>query len=85
MEGLGKGGNHETPKFKFDLPFSSAHAFGFTSGGIAQTIKVGAVVPLTGRYAALGAQVRAGYEIGVEQINAARWSDRRRQEDANSS
>ena len=44
---------------------------GFSSGGIAQTIKVGAVVPLTGRYAALGAQVRAGYEIGVEQINAA--------------
>jgi branched-chain amino acid transport system substrate-binding protein len=49
-------------------------AFGllwFTSAVIAQTIKVGAVVPLTGRYAALGAQVRAGYEIGVEQINAA--------------
>ena len=23
-----KGGNHEAPKFKFDLPFSSAHAFG---------------------------------------------------------
>jgi branched-chain amino acid transport system substrate-binding protein len=44
---------------------------GFSSGGIAQTIKVGAVVPLTGRYAALGAQVRAGYEIGIEQINAA--------------
>jgi branched-chain amino acid transport system substrate-binding protein len=38
---------------------------------IAQTIKIGAVVPLTGRYAALGAQVKAGYEIGVEQTNAA--------------
>jgi len=37
----------------------------------AQTVKIGAVVPLTGRYAALGAQVRAGYEIAVEQINAA--------------
>jgi branched-chain amino acid transport system substrate-binding protein len=45
--------------------------FGFTSGGVAQTIKVGAVVPLTGRYAALGAQVRTGYEIGVERTNAA--------------
>jgi branched-chain amino acid transport system substrate-binding protein len=45
--------------------------FGFSSTGNAQTIKVGAVVPLTGRYAALGAQVRAGYEIAVEQINAA--------------
>jgi branched-chain amino acid transport system substrate-binding protein len=37
----------------------------------AQTIKVGAVVPLTGRYGAGGAQVRAGYEIAIEQINAA--------------
>ena len=37
----------------------------------AQTIKVGAVVPLTGRYGSGGAQVRAGYEIAVEQINAA--------------
>ncbi|HWM76049.1 MAG TPA: ABC transporter substrate-binding protein, partial [Methylomirabilota bacterium] len=37
----------------------------------AQTIKVGAVVPLTGRYGAGGAQIRAGYEIAVEQLNAA--------------
>jgi branched-chain amino acid transport system substrate-binding protein len=37
----------------------------------AQTIKVGAVVPLTGRYAAGGAQVRAGYEIAVEDVNRA--------------
>ena len=37
----------------------------------AQAIKVGAVVPLTGRYGAGGAQVRAGYEIAVEHINAA--------------
>jgi branched-chain amino acid transport system substrate-binding protein len=44
---------------------------GVGSKSIAQTVKVGAVVPLTGRYAALGAQVRAGYEIGVEQANAA--------------
>lgn len=44
---------------------------GFSSEGIAQTIKVGAVVPLTGRYAAGGAQNKAGYEIAVEQINAA--------------
>jgi branched-chain amino acid transport system substrate-binding protein len=45
--------------------------FGFGSKGIAQTVKVGAVVPLTGRYAALGAQVRVGYEIAVQQLNAA--------------
>jgi branched-chain amino acid transport system substrate-binding protein len=38
---------------------------------IAQGIKVGAVVPLTGRYAALGGQVKTGYEIGVQHINAA--------------
>src|SRR3989442_5418784 len=37
----------------------------------AQTIKVGAVVPLTGRYGGLGAKVRAGYEIAVEHVNAA--------------
>src|SRR3990172_9190190 len=37
----------------------------------AQVGKVGAVVPLTGRYASLGAQVRAGYEIAVEHLNAA--------------
>src|SRR5262250_1013649 len=37
----------------------------------AQAIKVGAVVPITGRYGAGGAQVRAGYEIAVEHLNAA--------------
>jgi branched-chain amino acid transport system substrate-binding protein len=36
----------------------------------AQSIKVGAVVPLTGRYGGGGAQVRAGYEIAVEHLNA---------------
>ncbi len=44
---------------------------GLMGEAAAQPIKVGAVVPLTGRYAGLGAQVRAGYEIAVEQINAA--------------
>ena len=38
---------------------------------LAQTIKLGAVVPLTGRYAAGGAQNKAGYEIGVQHVNAA--------------
>ena len=45
--------------------------FGVPFDGIAQSIKVGAVVPLTGRYAALGGQVKTGYEIAVQQINAA--------------
>jgi branched-chain amino acid transport system substrate-binding protein len=44
--------------------------FGLSSKALAQTIKIGAVVPLTGRYAALGGQVKAGYEIGVQQLNA---------------
>jgi len=35
------------------------------------TIKVGVVVPLTGRYAAGGDQVRNGYVLAVEDINAA--------------
>ncbi len=34
-------------------------------------INIGAVVPLTGRYAAGGAQVKNGYELGVEDINKA--------------
>jgi len=37
----------------------------------AQSVKIGAVVPLTGRYGPGGAQVRTGYELAVEQINAA--------------
>jgi branched-chain amino acid transport system substrate-binding protein len=37
---------------------------------LAESFKVGAVVPLTGRYGAGGAQVRAGYEIAVEHLNA---------------
>ena len=45
--------------------------FGFGFEAFGQTIKVGAVVPLTGRYAAGGAQNKAGYEIAVEQINGA--------------
>ena len=45
--------------------------FGFGFDVLAQTIKIGAVVPLTGRYAALGGQVKTGYEIAVRHINAA--------------
>ena len=51
------------------LLMALAH-LGLSSAGFAQTIKVGAVVPLTGRYAALGAQVKTGYEIGVQHANA---------------
>src|SRR5262245_57096679 len=44
---------------------------GLSFDGNAQTVKIGAVVPLTGRYAAGGAQNKAGYEIAVQQLNAA--------------
>jgi len=44
--------------------------FGFTVNAIAQTIKVGVVTPLTGRYASIGNEVKYGYEIAVERINA---------------
>ena len=50
--------------------FVTVMTLGFAWEALAQ-IKVGAVVPLTGRYAALGAQVKNGYEIAVEHINAA--------------
>jgi branched-chain amino acid transport system substrate-binding protein len=56
------------------IPISIAMALalsGVPFDGIAQSIKVGAVVPLTGRYAALGGQVKTGYEIAVQHINAA--------------
>jgi len=49
-----------------------AGALGFwPAAAAAQAIRVGAVVPLTGRYAGGGAQVKAGYELAVEAINAA--------------
>ncbi len=35
-----------------------------------ETIKIGATVPLTGRYAGGGAQVDRGYMIGVDDVNA---------------
>ncbi len=35
------------------------------------SIKIGAVVPLTGRYASLGDQVKSGYEIAFDDINRA--------------
>src|SRR5215471_8598789 len=35
----------------------------------ADTIKIGAVVPVTGRYAALGEQVKNGYELAFKDLN----------------
>ena len=36
-----------------------------------ETIKVGAVIPLTGKYSGLGSQVKNGYELAVKDINDA--------------
>jgi branched-chain amino acid transport system substrate-binding protein len=55
---------------RFISLFVAIAFFSLSSDAIAQTVKVGAVVPLTGRYAALGAQVKNGYEIGVQHTNA---------------
>jgi branched-chain amino acid transport system substrate-binding protein len=53
------------------LFLSALALFSAPFNGIAQSVKVGAVVPLTGRYAALGSQVKTGYEIAVQHINSA--------------
>jgi branched-chain amino acid transport system substrate-binding protein len=46
-------------------------ACGAPGVGTADKIRVGAVVPLTGRYAAGGEQIKNGYELAVETINNA--------------
>ena len=43
---------------------------GFGVAAMGQTIKVGVVTPLTGRYAAIGNELKHGYDIAVEKINA---------------
>src|SRR5256884_8038944 len=41
-----------------------------TAGAPATAVRLGAVIPLTGRFGGGGAQVRTGYEFAVEDINA---------------
>ncbi len=41
-----------------------------SAAGPAGVVRLGAVIPLTGRFASGGAQVRAGYEMAVEDLNA---------------
>ncbi len=36
-----------------------------------EAIEIGASIPLTGKYGSLGVQVKAGYELAVQDINAA--------------
>src|SRR5215210_5090245 len=52
----------------FSLAIAACGAPGTTTP---TTIKIGAVVPLTGRYAAGGEQIKNGYELAVEAINNA--------------
>ena len=40
---------------------------GFGVAAMGQTIKVGVVTPLTGRYAAIGNELKHGYDIAVEK------------------
>lgn len=56
-----------------DTPTMAAVEATATSGSTSSggTISIGAVIPLTGRYAAGGALVKNGYELAVEDINAA--------------
>src|SRR4030067_886217 len=42
-----------------------------TTEPLPATIKVGAVIPLTGKYSGLGEQVKNGYELAVAEITAA--------------
>src|SRR5262245_44485225 len=44
--------------------------FGSAFVAIGQSIKVGVVTPLTGRYASIGNELKHGYDIAVEEINA---------------
>ncbi len=41
-----------------------------SAGGPPASARLGAVIPLTGRYASGGAQVRTGYEFAVQDLNA---------------
>ncbi len=41
------------------------------AGPVPDSIKIGAVVPITGRYASGGEQIKNGYELAVEDINNA--------------
>jgi branched-chain amino acid transport system substrate-binding protein len=50
-------------------PAASPAAAAKPSGPAPSSIKIGAVVPITGRYAALGEQVKNGYELAFGDIN----------------
>lgn len=49
----------------------NAVSFALAQDELPSAISVGAVIPLTGRYAGGGAQVQRGYQLAVDDINAA--------------
>ena len=52
-------------------PLQHPHTTTAPTEPLPASIKVGAVIPITGKYAGLGDQVKKGYELAVEDINAA--------------
>jgi branched-chain amino acid transport system substrate-binding protein len=52
-------------------PTSGAQQAPAQATGAAQNLKVGATISLTGRYAALGEQVKNGYELAFDDLNKA--------------
>ncbi len=53
------------------LLLGAALAVGLTSPALAQDISIATIGPMTGQYASFGAQMKAGAEQAVEDINAA--------------
>jgi branched-chain amino acid transport system substrate-binding protein len=53
------------------LFLASAFAAGFVGSALGQEIHIATVGPITGQYASFGAQMKAGAELAVEDINKA--------------
>ena len=63
--GLGKS------RAKRRLFLASAFAAGFVGSAVGEEIHIATVGPITGQYASFGAQMKAGIEMAVEDINKA--------------
>lgn len=57
--------------FSLLLLLLSASTLAVAQDEAPESISIGAVIPITGRYAGGGAQVQRGYELGVQMINDA--------------
>jgi branched-chain amino acid transport system substrate-binding protein len=45
-----------------------ASAFGFAGGALAEPVKVGLALDISGPFAALGAEARDGFALGIKQL-----------------